>query len=107
MDNDNNALTSLSTMLGSGGSFKVKEKYYTIKPIVLKHIEDFMKDNLSVGTQFFNIANKKSREKVDRWLSEYCFDDENNLVTLEIVMADGWDVVDLKEFFKKLCDFSD
>lgn len=97
---------SLSTMLGNGGNFNAKDKSYTIKPITLQDIEEFMTDNLSLGTQFFNIANKKTKVKVDRWLTGYCFDESSNSVILEKAMADGWDVVDLKEFFKKLCDFS-
>lgn len=98
--------TSLSTMLGNGGNFNAKDKPYTIKPIALQDIESFMTDNLSLGAQLFNIADKKAKAKVDRWLTNYCFDESNNPVPLEKAMSDGWDVVDLKEFFKKLCDFS-
>jgi len=110
--------TSLSTMLGTGGNFNVKEKKYTVKPIALKDIEEFMTDNLSLGSQLFNITNKESKAKVDRWLGGtkdkdgnvikkgYCFDESNNPVSLEKAMSNEWDVVDLKEFFKKLCDFS-
>ncbi len=110
--------TSLSTMLGNGGNFNAKDKSYTIKPIALQDIESFMTDNLSLGAQLFNVADKKARAKVDRWLGGtkdkdgnivdkgYCFDESNNPVPLEKAMKDGWDVVDLKEFFKKLCDFS-
>ena len=98
--------TPLSVMLGDGGSFDVKGKSYTIKPIALKDIEKFMKDNLSLGVQLFNVSDKKTREKVDRWLTGYCFDEDGNPVSLEKAMADDWDVVDLKEFFRKLCDFS-
>ncbi len=97
---------SLSTMLGNGTSFEVNGKIYTIKPIALKDIEDFMKDNLSLGSQLFNVADKKAREKINRWLTGYCFDEDGNSTGFEKVSNDGWDVVDLKEFIKKLCDFS-
>ncbi|MDR7856079.1 hypothetical protein [Tissierella sp.] len=103
--NEDKKPTPLSVMLGDGGSFIVKEKHYTIKPIVLRDIERFMKDNLSLGTQLFNITDKKSSVKVDNWLTHYCFDEEGNPVTLEKAMENDWDVVDLKEFFRKLCDF--
>ncbi len=106
MSKDAKTPTPLSVMLGDGGSFDTKGKSYTIKPIALKHIEEFMKDNLSLGVQLFNVSDKKTREKVDKWLTGYCFDEEGNSVSLEKAMHDDWDVVDLKEFFKKLCDFS-
>ena len=106
MSKDKKAPTPLSVMLGDGGSFEVKEKAYTVRPIELKRIEEFMKDELSIGAQLFNIIDKKSREKVNKWLTGYCFDEEGNPVSLEKAMADGWDVADLREFFKKLCDFS-
>lgn len=61
MSNDSKTPTSLSVMLGEGGSLSVKGKSYTIKPIALKDIEKFMKDNLSLGSQLFNITDKKSK----------------------------------------------
>lgn len=69
-----NAPVSLSTMLGTGETFEAKGKTYTVKPITLKHIEDFMADNLSLGSQIFNITGKDAKQKVERWLSGYAFD---------------------------------
>lgn len=106
MSKDNKSPTPLSVMLGEGGLLNVNDKSYRVKPIELQDIEKFMNDNLSLGTQLFNITDEKSKEKVDKWLTGYCFDEEGIPVTLEIAMADKWNVVDLKEFFKKLCDFS-
>jgi len=96
----------LSTMLGDGEKFHAKDKDYTVKPITLKHIEEFMQDNLSIGTQLFNVANKEARTKVDRWLSGYAINSKGEAMSLEKAMDDDWDVVDLKNFFKKLCDLS-
>lgn len=103
---ENKEVTSLATMLGSGDEFVVKDKTYLIKPIALKDVEKFMKDNLSLGTQIFNVSDKKTREKVDGWLNGYCFDEKGEAIGLEKAMENDWDVLDLKEFFKKLCDFS-
>lgn len=97
---------SLSTMLGYGDDFHVNDKTYVIKPIALKRIDEFMKDNLSIGSQLFNVTNVDSKTKVDKWLSGYCFDDKGEAVTLERAMNDDWNIVDLKGFFKKLCDLS-
>ena len=113
-----NAPASLGTMLGSGDDFQAKDKTYSVKPIALEHIEEFMADNLSIGSQLFNVANKESAKKVDKWMGGlaakdgkiervgYCFDLDGNPVDLQKAMADHWDIVDLKNFFKKLCDLS-
>lgn len=111
--------TPLSVMLGDGDFFTInKGKSYTVEPIALMHIEEFMKDDISIGAQLFNMTNKKAQEKVDKWLSGikdnegnivrpgYCFDEEGNPVSLEKAMEDGWNLVDLRNFFKKLCDLS-
>lgn len=101
-----NIVTPLSVMLQSGGDFEVKGKIYTVRPLALKDTEKFMKDNLSLGAQLFSVQDAASRKKVDKWLQGYCFDDKDAPVTLEKAMEGDWDVVDLKEFIKKLCDLS-
>jgi hypothetical protein len=103
-----NSPVDLSTMLGTlgGDGFKAGEKTYTVKPMALKHVDEFMKDNLSLGTQLFAITNKVSKEKIEKWLSRYCFDLKGEPMSVEKVMADDWDIVDLKNFIKKLCDLS-
>jgi len=101
-----NAPVSLSTMLGAGETFEAKGKTYTVKPITLKHIEEFMADNLSIGSQLFNLTNTETKVKVSKWLGGYCTDEKGELMTLEKAMDDGWDIVDLKNFFRKLCDLS-
>lgn len=98
--------TPLSVMLQSGGDFEVKGKIYKVRPLSLKDTEMFMKDNLSLGAQLFSVSEKKSRENINKWLSGYCFDDKDTPVTIEKAMEDNWDVVDLKEFIRKLCDLS-
>lgn len=102
----NKNITSLSTMLGSGDFIEIKGKQYKIKPIVLKDIEAFVSSNTGLGSQLFNLIDKKSKENVDKWLSKYCFDESDNPISLEIAMNDDWDVIDLKTFIKKLCDIS-
>lgn len=101
-----NDSTPLSVMLGSGDELNVKGEAYIVKPITLEDTDSFMKDNISIGTQIFNITDKAARKKVDKWLTKYCFDGNDEPVTLEKAMGLGWDVVDLKNFFKKLCDLS-
>lgn len=106
MSNNDPSPASLGTMLGAGESFVAKGKTYTIKPIALKHVKDFMDDNLSIGVQLFSVANKESSEKINKWLLGYAIDEKGESLSLEKAMADDWDVVDLKNFFTKMCDLS-
>jgi hypothetical protein len=103
-----NSPVDLSTMLGtlSGESFIVGENLYTVKPMALKHVDEFMKDNLSLGAQIFNLSNKTVRDKLDKWLSGYCYSKSGEAMSLQKAMNEDWNVIDLKNFFKKLCDLS-
>lgn len=99
-------IADLATMLGTGESFDAQGKTYTVKPIKLKDIESFMNDNLSLGSQLFNVSNDDVRKKIDKWLTGYCFDDKDEPVTLDKAMSEDWDIADLKSFIRKLCDLS-
>lgn len=103
-----NSPVDLSTMLGTigGDGFKVGDKSYTVKPMALKHVDEFMKDNLSLGAQIFNLSNEDVKTKLEKWLSGYCFDRNNEAMSIQKAMDDNWSVVDLKNFLKKLCDLS-
>ena len=98
--------TPLATMLGSGESMEIKGKTYTVHPILLNDIGEFVQSQTSIGPQLFNLIDKKNKENINRWLEKYCTDSEGNPVTIESAMADGWDVKDLREFIQKLCDMS-
>lgn len=106
MSKEAKAPVSLSTMLGSGETFEAKGKTYTVKPITLAHIEEFMADNLSLGSQLFNVTNKDAKTKVNKWLAGYCTNEKGESMSLQNAIDDGWDIVDLKNFFRKLCDLS-
>lgn len=112
MSEINKTPTPLSVMLGSGEDFEVNGKIYKISPIMLIDVEEFMKSNMNLGSQLFSVSDKKEQAKIDRWLGGkgekkgYCYDEDGNPVTLEKAMADGWSIVDLKMFLRKLCDIS-
>lgn len=108
MSNQEAKPVDLSTMLGilGGNDFVVGSKKYVIKPMSLREVNEFMEDNLSLGTQLFAVANEESRKKLDKWLSGHCFDKLGEPMTLEKATNDDWSIVDLKEFIKKLCDLS-
>lgn|SRR5690554_6923945 len=122
MTQDKNTPTSLSTMLGSGVPFEAKGKTYTVLPIMVAHIEQFQKSQLFMAEgQIFNFFDAKNRQTVNKWLGGepvttkignkeisaiYCYDENNEPMSLEKAIADGWDVVDFKRYFKTLCDLS-
>ena len=97
----------LSTMLGTLGedSFKVNDKIYTIAPLPLKDVDKFMKSNMSIGSQIFNLAKPETQKALEQWLSK-CIDANGEPMTLQKAMDDDWNVVDLKKFFRQLCDLS-
>jgi hypothetical protein len=103
-----NSPVDLSTMLGilGGNDLVVGDRKYVVKPMALKEVDEFMKDNLSLSAQIFSFANKVSKEKIEKWLSRHCFDKIGEPMTLEKATKDDWDIVNLKEFIKKLCDLS-
>jgi hypothetical protein len=108
MSNQEAKPVDLSTMLGilGGNDFVVGNKKYVIKPMALKHVDEFMKDNLALGAQIFNLSNEDVKAKLEKWISGYCFDRDGNPMTLQKAMDDDWNLVDLKNFIKKLCDLS-
>lgn len=122
MSKDIKDTTSLSTMLGSGVTFEAKGKTYTVLPIMVAHVEEFRKSKIFMSeNQIFNFFDDKSKKAMDRWLggeeviakvlgkdisARYLFDENNEPMSLEKTMADGWDVVDYKRYFQKLCDLS-
>ena len=99
-------ITSLATMLGKGGSFEAQGKTYTVKPLKIKDVDDFMTDDMSLGSQLFNVSNEKNKKKTDRWLKDYATNDKDEPMSVEKAMNDDWDLEDLRNFFKKLCDLS-
>lgn len=95
-----------SVMNGDPELFIAQGKKYNVSPMKIADAVDFSDDNLSVGSQIFNIAVKENREQVNGYLSKYCTKENGDSMTLEIAMADDWDIVDLKKFIRKLCDIS-
>ena len=98
--------TPLSTMLGSGDFTKIAGKQYTIKAIKLKDIPEFEQDKLSFGPQFFSLAAKEEREKLDKWLSRYVSNAAGEPMTTEKATEEDWDVVDIKTCLLKMVDIS-
>lgn len=98
--------TPLSVMLGSGEDFFVGGKKYTVKPLKLKHVDEFMKDNLSLGMQLVNITNEEAKSKLDKWLSRQVVDEKGSPMSLEKAMEDDWDLGDLKRCIQRLLDIS-
>ena len=111
---------SLSVMSGGRHEFVINDnKKYFIRPMSAAHVEEFFKDNPSVGSQFFNLGNEESRKILDKWLGEvsveiddvmvitkYCLNEAGEVMSLKKAMKDGWDIIDFKNYIRKLCDIS-
>lgn len=108
----------LSVMLGTGEEFEVEEVVekegkkehikhkYKVLPLKLKEVDEFLKDNLSVGPQLFNLIDKESKKKVDKWLSRKVQTDAGEPVTLQMAYDHGWNLEDLQRCLRKLVGIS-
>lgn len=105
-DKDEKTPVPFSVMSGDGESFVVGEKEYTVKPMLIGDALKFSDSSLSIGSQIFNLAQPKTREKVNDYLSQYCTDKNGDAMSIEKITADNWNVVDLKLFIRKLVDIS-
>jgi len=120
MSKETKSTTPLSTMLGSGETFEANGKSYTIMPMPLAHTTMFMSDNVPLSGYLFALNDENSRKIINKWLGEvsveladgtiittkYCRNKDNELMSVDKVMADGWNIQDLKRYFRKLCDIS-
>lgn len=97
---------SLATMLGEGETFSVNGKKYTVKPLLLKDISSFTKEQISLGSQLFNLMNEESQKILNKWIEKYITDSKNEPMTLQKMMDEEWNVVDLKNAIHKLIDVS-
>ncbi|WP_024834154.1 hypothetical protein [Ruminiclostridium josui] len=95
-----------SVMNGDGESFAVGEKTYTVKPMLVGDALKFAADGVSLGSQIFNLGDKKSKEKLEKYLSQYCVDESGEPMTIDKIIVDNWNVVHLKLFIRKLVDIS-
>lgn len=104
---ENNVIpTPFSVMIGEGETFKVGDKSYTVKPMLVGDAIKFLGESFSIGTQIFNLANKKAKAKLDEYLTKYCTNEKNEPMSINKVVEDEWNLVQLKEFMRKLCDIS-
>ncbi len=113
----NNA--TLSVMLGSREEFQAQGKTYSVAPMPAAHVNEFMKDNLSLGTQLFALSDDDGKAKLNKWLGEvsveilgqaitnvYCKNNKDEIMTVDKCMLDGWSIKDFTRYIKSLCDFS-
>lgn len=103
---DEKAPVPFSVMSGDGESFVVGEKTYTVKPMLVKHALEFASEGLSIGSQIFNLTDKKAMAKVSGYLAGYCANEAGESMDLNKIAEDNWTVVDLKQFMRKLVDIS-
>lgn len=99
---------SLADMLGQGNFFEAQGKEYVIKPLKIKKVDEFLRDQISIGAQIFNFSSPDAKEKLEKWIPQIIFknnDDETGL-TLQDLMDDDWDLDDLRRLWQKLLGLS-
>jgi len=97
-------ITPLSTMVGGGSIFTVQGKDYQVKPLKIKEKTEF--DALNFGSQYFTLSDAKELEKMNIFMDRYLFDSSGGAMTVEKCGIDDWDIVDLKNFLKKVIEIS-
>lgn len=95
----------LAAMLGQGDVFLAQGKEYHIKPLKLKDVPAFLGDQVSIGSQIFNLASPEAREMTDKWLRKALFKGEEAM-SLSALEQDDWDTSDLKRFWRTLLELS-
>lgn len=97
------AATSLAEMLGTGDT--IAELGLHIRPLKLKEVQEFINDNVAVGTQVFGLVNEENRKILDKWLQR-CVSKGGEPYSLEKAMNDDMDLVQLRHVIEKLVDLS-
>lgn len=103
---DKNTPTPFHVMTGEGEPFEIGDKTYTVIPMSVGDALKFLNESFSIGTQIFNLADKKSKNRIDEYLSKYCRNDKGEPMSIDKIVEDNWNVVHLKQFIRKLCDIS-
>jgi hypothetical protein len=103
---ENNEKTPLSVMSGSGSVFEAQGKKYRIRPMKLREVDEFYKDNLILADgQFFNMTIPSNRKSLNKWLEKMVTANDQPL-SLEQVIEDDWDLNDLRACIRRLIDIS-
>jgi len=95
----------LSVMVGQGNLFLAQDKEYQIIPLKLKYVSEFLEDQISIGGQLFNLADKDSKDKVEKWIPRVIKHNDKE-ITLQDLMNHDWDLSDLKRLWKDVLDIS-
>jgi hypothetical protein len=93
-------------MKGDSELFIANDKKYKVKPMKIGDALNFANDTIAINSQIFNLALDDRKKKIDEYLSKYCAKESGETMSLDSAIADDWDVVDLKNFVKKMCDIS-
>jgi len=95
----------LSVMVGQGNLFLAQGKEYQVIPLKLKSVDEFLADQISIGSQIFNLSDKESKDKVEKWIPRVIKHNDKE-VTLQDLMDHDWDLSDLKRLWKDVLDIS-
>lgn len=98
-------LASLNKMAGKGEAFVVGEHRYTVLPLLLKDVSDFLGDNLPISMPMLLLMDSYEAATA-KWLEKQVRNEDGTPLTLEMAKEHGWDTADLKACFEKLAGLS-
>ena len=109
---------TLSRMLGDGKILKVNGIDYMVYPLTIAHTQEFLKSNINVQNPFINLATEDT--EISRWFGNVEVKYGSDIYSARFItyadgadvewkdlVQNGWDIKDLKRFFKMLVDLSD
>lgn len=109
---------NLSRLLGDGETLNVNGVDYKVYPLTIAHTQAFLESNIRLDAPFINLAGDD--KDIARWFGEVevkygndiykarflTYEDGSEVEWTDIV-KDGWNVQDLKKYFKMLVALSD
>jgi len=97
----------LNVMLESTEEHIVRGTKYLIRPLFLGEVPEFQRDGLSVGSQFFNLADEEKSKMLDKWLQRIVFSKDGEPLSLQQLKDKHWNIKELKDILLKVIDISD
>lgn len=109
---------NLSRLMGDGEEMIVNGVSYKVYPLTIAHTQEFLKSSIRLDAPFISLGGDDS--DVAKWFGEVEVQYGNDIyksrfitrkdgseVTWEEVIKNGWNVEDLKRYFKLLVALSD
>lgn len=109
---------NLSRLMGDGEELNVNGKNYKVYPLTIAHTQAFLESNIRIDAPFINLTTADN--EISKWFGEVEVKYGNDIyksrfityadgseVEWSDIVRNGWNIDDLKKFFKLLVALSD